>query len=91
VAHALEGLWTNISRSHLKRDRAFCQVRHSMHFFVSNLLFHLQVPLTADCNTMPKNSFLQCEIECQNSEIELNMINIVDFSFYNFLGGRSGF
>lgn len=41
VAHALERLW--IARSRLAADRAFCQSRHSMHFFVSNLLYYLQV------------------------------------------------
>jgi hypothetical protein len=65
VAHALEGLWTNISRSHLKRDRAFCQVRHSMHFFVSNLLFHLQVLLTACDMTKSRNPFFKSKIRCQ--------------------------
>jgi hypothetical protein len=41
VAHALERLW--IARSRLASDRSFCQSRHSMHFFVSNLLYYLQV------------------------------------------------
>jgi hypothetical protein len=41
VAHALERLW--MARSSLASDRAFCQLRHSMHFFVSNLLYYLQV------------------------------------------------
>lgn len=41
VAHALERLW--IARSRLAADRTFCQSRHSMHFFVSNLLYYLQV------------------------------------------------
>ena len=30
-------------KSRLAQDRSFCQVRHSMHFFISNLLYHLQV------------------------------------------------
>lgn len=41
MAHALERLW--IARSRLAADRSFCQSRHSMHFFVSNLLYYLQV------------------------------------------------
>lgn len=41
VAHALERLW--LARSRLAADRTFCQSRHSMHFFVSNLLYYLQV------------------------------------------------
>ena len=41
IAHTLERLW--IARSRLGSDRAFCQTRHSMHFFVSNLLYYLQV------------------------------------------------
>lgn len=41
VDHALERLWMGSSR--LEEDRTFCQVRHSMHFFISNLLYYLQV------------------------------------------------
>jgi hypothetical protein len=44
VAHALERLW--IARSRLASDRSFCQSRHSMHFFVSNLLYYLQVRIS---------------------------------------------
>ena len=41
VAHSLEKLWK--TRSRLASDRGFCQLRHSMHFFISNLLYYLQV------------------------------------------------
>ncbi len=41
VAHLLERLWK--SRSHLASNREFCQLRHSMHFFIGNLLYYLQV------------------------------------------------
>jgi Gamma tubulin complex component C-terminal len=41
VEHALERLW--MVKSRLAQDRTFCQVRHSMHFFISNLLYHMQV------------------------------------------------
>jgi Gamma tubulin complex component C-terminal len=45
VEHALERLW--MVKSRLSQDRAFCQVRHSMHFFISNLLYHLQVRVSS--------------------------------------------
>lgn len=41
VAHSLERLWK--TRSRLAEDRAFCQIRHSMHYFISNLIYYLQV------------------------------------------------
>ena len=41
MAHSLEKLWK--TRSRLSSDRGFCQLRHSMHFFISNLLYYLQV------------------------------------------------
>jgi hypothetical protein len=41
IAHSLEKLWK--TRSRLASDRGFCQLRHSMHFFISNLLYYLQV------------------------------------------------
>jgi len=41
VAHALERIWR--SRSRLGSDRQFNHVRQSMHYFVSNLLYYLQV------------------------------------------------
>lgn len=41
MAHSLEKLWK--TRSRLSSDRSFCQLRHSMHFFISNLLYYLQV------------------------------------------------
>jgi hypothetical protein len=41
VAHSLERLWK--TRSRLSSDRVFCQLRHSMHFFISNFLYYLQV------------------------------------------------
>jgi hypothetical protein len=43
IAHALERLWHSLRKSRLAGDRAFCQVRQSMHFFITNLLYHLQV------------------------------------------------
>ncbi len=41
VAHSLERLWK--TRSRLAQDRKYCLIRHSMHFFISNLLYYLQV------------------------------------------------
>eukprot|EP01035_Chromulina_nebulosa_P020195 gene20195-26213_t len=41
VGHLLEKLW--MIKSRLSSDRLFCQLRHSMHFFISNLLYYLQV------------------------------------------------
>ena len=41
MAHTLERLWK--SRSRLSSNRHFCQIRHSMHFFISNLLYYMQV------------------------------------------------
>ena len=41
MAHSLEKLWK--TRSRLSSDLSFCQLRHSMHFFISNLLYYLQV------------------------------------------------
>jgi hypothetical protein len=41
VTHTLERLW--ITRSRLSSSRAFNFLRHSMHFFATNLLFYLQV------------------------------------------------
>jgi hypothetical protein len=29
-------------------DRLFCNIRHSMHFFISNLLYYLQVSFRSD-------------------------------------------
>jgi len=55
VAHALERLW--IARSRLAADRTFCQSRHSMHFFVSNLLYYLQVSPHLFCLL---SSFVRC-------------------------------
>ena len=37
----LEKLW--IARTKLITDRLFCNIRHAMHFFISNLLYYLQV------------------------------------------------
>lgn len=39
--NALERVW--ISRTELSNDRIFCYIRHSMNFFISNLLYYLQV------------------------------------------------
>jgi hypothetical protein len=41
LVHELERLW--MARSRLSNDRLFCHLRHSMHFFISNLLYYLQV------------------------------------------------
>jgi hypothetical protein len=41
VSRLLEQLW--MTRSKSLTDRLFCQLRHSMHFFISNLLYYLQV------------------------------------------------
>lgn len=41
VVHAFERLL--LSRPALDTDRMFCHLRHAMHFFNSNLLYHLQV------------------------------------------------
>ena len=41
LVHELERLW--MARSRLASDRLFCHLRHSMHFFISNLLYYLQV------------------------------------------------
>ena len=41
VAHALQRVW--MSRSNLSRDRFFNYIRHSMHFYLSNLMYYLQV------------------------------------------------
>ncbi len=41
VAHALEKIWKVKSR--LSEDRIYCRIRHSMHFFLSNLIYYLQV------------------------------------------------
>lgn len=41
LVHELERLW--MARSRLSSDRLFCHLRHSMHFFISNLLYYLQV------------------------------------------------
>ena len=41
VAHALERVW--MKSSGLSNDRIFCYIRHSMHFFVSNLMYYMQV------------------------------------------------
>ena len=40
VGHALERVWKTISK--LSQERAFCFIRHSMHFFLSNLVYYLQ-------------------------------------------------
>jgi hypothetical protein len=42
VARLLEKLWMTRSRL-ITTDRLFCNLRHSMHFFISNLLYYLQV------------------------------------------------
>lgn len=41
VSRMLEKLW--MSRSKFLTDRLFCNIRHAMHFFISNLLYYLQV------------------------------------------------
>ncbi|KAJ1428550.1 Spc98 family-domain-containing protein, partial [Ochromonadaceae sp. CCMP2298] len=52
VGHALERLWIRTGTQGGGQgaqggaqggDRSYCQLRHSMHFFVSNLLYYLQV------------------------------------------------
>lgn len=41
VARLLEKLW--MARSKWMTDRLYCNLRHAMHFFISNLLYYLQV------------------------------------------------
>lgn len=41
VARLLERLW--MARSKWITDRLYCNLRHAMHFFISNLLYYLQV------------------------------------------------
>jgi hypothetical protein len=41
VARLLEKLW--MARSKWITDRLYCNLRHAMHFFISNLLYYLQV------------------------------------------------
>jgi hypothetical protein len=42
IDHSLQNIWMSVE-PRLAANRVYCHLRHSMHFFISNLLYYLQV------------------------------------------------
>ena len=82
MGHALERLW--IIKSYLTSDRKFCYLRQSMHFFINNLLYYIQVDVI-DCeynelmNVLLNDNIIDFQIIMKTHKLYIN--NIIKLTF----------